>query len=78
MTNSTALPKAGQANAYPEVKKQIESHKQIAAHLETASKLHLETAKHYEQGDKDKAAKSAIVANDSCELALKAQKEIKK
>ena len=58
-----------------ETKTGIEIHKQAATHFEAAAKSHLEAAKHHENGNPDKAAKSTVEAHGHASLALEAQKE---
>jgi hypothetical protein len=58
-----------------ENRKGIENHKTIATHLEAAAKNHLEAAKHHEEENHDKAAKSTIVAQGHLTIASEAQRE---
>ena len=58
-----------------ENKKGIENHKTIATHLEAAAKNHLEAAKHHEEENHDKAAKSTIIAQGHLAIASEAQRE---
>ncbi len=63
-----SIPKA-------ENKKGIENHKKAATHFEAAAKSHLEAAKHHENENHDKAAKSTVEAHGHAHLAHEAQKE---
>jgi hypothetical protein len=58
-----------------ENKKGIKNHKKAANHFEAASKFHLDAAKHHEEGNHKKAAKSTIEAHGHANLAREAQKE---
>lgn len=58
--------------------KGIENHKLAANHLQLAAKNHLRAAKHYEEGNHEKAAQSTVLALGHTNLANKAQmKEVK-
>lgn len=58
-----------------ENQKGIEHHKKAAVHFGEAAKIHLEAAKHHENGDHEKAAKSTVEAHGHSYVAMEAQKE---
>lgn len=58
-----------------EIQKEVESHKKTAGHLESAAKHHIEAAKHQEEGNHEKAAKSIVTAHGHTNLAVEKQKE---
>jgi len=64
-----------QPTAAADVKKGIENHKQAAVHHQEAAKHHLDAAKHHEEGNDDKAHKSAILANGHSSMANDCHKE---
>jgi len=61
-----------------ENQKRVENHKTTATHLEAAAKEHLDAAKHHENEEHEKAAKSTITAQGHLTLARDAQKEVLK
>lgn len=67
-TELQIIPKA-------ENQKGIDNHKKAASHFEAAAKSHLEAAKHHENGNHEKAAKSTMEANGHSTLANEVQKE---
>lgn len=79
MTNPTTLVKKEQTSSISnETKKGIENHKKTALHLEAAAKSHLEAAKHHEEENHDKAAKSTLSAIGHLKIAKESQKEVVK
>jgi hypothetical protein len=76
MTTQTTPMKIEQKKVSPaDNKKRIENHKTTATHLEAAAKNHLEAAKHHENEEHEKAAKSTITAHGHLALAKEAQIE---
>ncbi len=74
MTTQTTPMKIEKKNVTPEDnKKRIENHKTTATHLEAAAKSHLEAAKHHEEEEHEKAAKSTIIAHGHLALAKDVQ-----
>ena len=61
-----------------ENQKRVENHKATATHLEAAAKEHLDAAKHHENEEHEKAAKSTITAHGHLSLAQDAQREVLK
>jgi hypothetical protein len=75
MTTTVNPTKTEKKVSPEENKKHIENHKKTATHLEAAAKSHIEAAKHHEDENHEKAAKSTITAHGHTELAIEAQKE---
>lgn len=50
--------------------KMIENHKDAAAHLESATKYHLDAAKHYEEGNLQKAVEYHSKASACTDKAI--------
>lgn len=79
MSNTQTATKKEQSSFSPsENKKAIENHKKTATHLEAAAKNHLDAAKHYEDENQNKAAKSTITAQGHMALANDAHKDVLK
>lgn len=76
MTTPTTSLKIEQKNVSPaDNKKRIENHKTTATHLTAAAKSHLDAAKHHEEEEHEKAAKSTITAHGHLALAKDVQHE---
>lgn len=62
----------------PETENQqgIENHKKAAKYLRAAANNHLQAAKHYEDGNHEKAAISTISAYGNVSLATKEQRKV--
>ncbi|TAE90248.1 MAG: hypothetical protein EAY81_01035 [Bacteroidetes bacterium] len=53
----------------------MDNHKKAATHFDAAAKSHLDAAKHHENGNHEKAAKSTVEAHGHACVANEAQKE---
>lgn len=75
MKNKEIFNSEQSANHNVENQKWIDNHKIAASHFASAAKCHLEAAKHHEDGNHEKAAKSTVEAHGHSSLANEAQRD---